>query len=73
MPTPLAPLVQKFFAERLISQFGASSNTIASYRDTFRLFLEFADVQSRLTSKDMNISDIDSELFEHSSKNIARL
>ena len=72
VPTPLAPLVQKFFAERLISQFGASSNTIASYRDTFRLLLEFADVKRRLTSNDMDISDIDSELFANFSNIRAR-
>ena len=36
IPTPLAPLVQRFFTERLSCQLGASSNTIASYRDTFR-------------------------------------
>lgn len=32
MPTPLVPLAQKFFTERLISRFGAGTNTIASYR-----------------------------------------
>ena len=35
VPTPLAPLVQRFFTERLINQLAASANTIASYRDTF--------------------------------------
>ena len=56
------PLVQKFFTERLISQLGASPNTIASYRDTFRLLLEFAEAQCGVESTDMNISDIDAEL-----------
>ena len=56
VPTPLAPLVQKFFTERLISQLGASANTIASYRDTFRLLLEFAEAQCGLASTDMDIS-----------------
>ncbi len=57
VPTPLAPLVQKFFTERLISQLGASANTIASYRDTFRLLLEFAEARCGLASTDMDISD----------------
>ena len=33
----LAPTVQAFFTERLITQRNASPHTIAAYRDTFRL------------------------------------
>lgn len=39
-------LLQGFFTRRLMQQRQASSHTIASYRDTFRLLLQFA--QSRL-------------------------
>jgi len=58
--TALAPTLQAFFTDRLISQRGASPHTIAAYRDTFRLlpgfavgcllrwYREGADVQSRL-------------------------
>jgi site-specific recombinase XerD len=42
----LAPLLERFFAQRLISQRQASPHTISSYRDTFRLLLRF--VQQRL-------------------------
>lgn len=38
----LAPTVQAFFTERLITQRNASPHTIAAYRDTFRLLLRFA-------------------------------
>ena len=38
----LAPCLQAFFTERLITQRRASAHTIASYRDTFRLLLGFA-------------------------------
>jgi integrase/recombinase XerD len=38
----LAPTLQAFFTERLIRQRQASPNTIAAYRDTFRLLLRFA-------------------------------
>ena len=62
VPTPLAPLVQKFFTERLISRLGASPNTIASYRDTFRLLLAFAEARCAVESTDMDVSDIDAEL-----------
>ncbi|MGH9223210.1 MAG: site-specific integrase, partial [Acidimicrobiales bacterium] len=40
--TALAPTLQAFFTERLLSQRGASPNTVAAYRDTFRLLLAFA-------------------------------
>jgi len=38
----VAPLLQKFFLERLLRERGASPHTVASYRDTFRLLLVFA-------------------------------
>ncbi len=40
--TPLAPLLERFFTQRLLQQRQASPHTIASYRDTFRLLLKFA-------------------------------
>ena len=44
--TPLAPLLEAFFTERLRRQTAASPNTVAAYRDAFRLLLHFA--QERL-------------------------
>ena len=38
-------LLETFFTRRLIAQRRASPHTIASYRDTFRLLLQFADKQ----------------------------
>ena len=35
-------LLQDFFHRRLVAQRGASAHTIASYRDTFTLFLGYA-------------------------------
>ena len=37
-----APLLERFFTQRLMTQCNASPHTIAAYRDTFRLFLRFA-------------------------------
>ena len=37
--TLLAPALQAFFTDRLITQRNASPQTIAAYRDTFRLLL----------------------------------
>jgi site-specific recombinase XerD len=39
---PLAPLLERFFTQRLLQQRQASPHTIRSYRDTFRLLLRFA-------------------------------
>ena len=36
-------LLERFFLQRLIAQRQASPHTIASYRDTFRLLLRFAN------------------------------
>jgi hypothetical protein len=40
--TALAPILQGFFTDKLIRQRRAGPNTIAAYRDTCRLLLEFA-------------------------------
>ena len=44
--TSLAPLLQAFFTDRLMTQYGASPHTIASYRDTFKLLLSFVHLGS---------------------------
>ena len=45
-PANLPALLQSFFTTRLMAQRKVSAHTIASYRDTFRLLLQFA--QKRL-------------------------
>jgi integrase/recombinase XerD len=52
-------LLETFFTRRLIAQRKASPHTIASYRDTFRLLLQFAEQRlakapSSLTIEDLN-------------------
>jgi len=42
----LAPLLERFFTQRLMQQRQASPHTISSYRDTFRMLLKFT--QQRL-------------------------
>src|SRR3982750_1608502 len=58
-PANLAALLQSFFTTRLMAQRRASPHTIASYRDTFRLLLQFAEKRlakapSKLTIEDLN-------------------
>jgi integrase/recombinase XerD len=59
----LAPTMQSFFTERLLAQRRASPNTVASYRDTFRLLLGFAQrrtgkAPSKLQLEDLNAATI---------------
>lgn len=51
-------LLQCFFAERLIRQFGASPHTVASYRDTFRLLFRFASDGLGRAPSDLTIDDL---------------
>jgi site-specific recombinase XerD len=62
-------LLERFFTQRLIAQRRVSSHTIASYRDTFRLLLQFIEKRlhkppSRLTLTDLDPSVIGAFLDE---------
>jgi hypothetical protein len=59
----LAPTMQAFFTERLQRQRQASPNTIAAYRDTFRLLLAFAEQQIGKTPSQIRVADLDAELI----------
>lgn len=52
-------LLQRFFTDRLIGQLGASSHTVACYRDTFRLLLRFAAKQLGQTPCKLQIEKLD--------------
>jgi integrase/recombinase XerD len=55
--TALAPLLQSFITGRLIAQRRSSSQTIASYRDTFRLLLGFASAKTGKKPCALDIAD----------------
>ena len=57
--TPLAPLLETFFSERLQRQRQASPHTIASYRDAFRLLLCFAEKHLGKTPCHLLLADVD--------------
>ena len=48
-PTLVGPLSQFFFTDYLIAQRRVSPQTIASYRDTFRLLLKFVDHETGIS------------------------
>src|SRR6266849_1986646 len=58
----LPTLLQRFFTDRLTAQLQASPNTIAGYRDTFRLLLRFASQRLNRTPTLLRIDDLDSGL-----------
>lgn len=60
--SPLAPLLETFFTERLLKQRQVSPHTVASYRDTFRLLLAFAKRRLGKDPSDLLLSDLDAEL-----------
>ena len=55
-------LLQEFFHRRLIAQRGASAHTIASYRDTFTLFLGYAAERTGRTPSALTLSDLDAPM-----------
>jgi integrase/recombinase XerD len=61
--TALAPTLEAFLTERLMAQRGASPNTVASYRDTFRLLLRFAAGQKGKRPCELDFSDLDAALI----------
>lgn len=57
-----APLLEGFFTQRLMHQRRASAHTIASYRDTFRLLLQFVHERLRKAPSALMLEDIDAPL-----------
>ena len=61
--TPLAPLLEAFFTERLCNQRQASANTVSAYRDTFRLLLTFAEKRRKKRPSALLLADLDAPLI----------
>jgi hypothetical protein len=51
----LPSLIQRFFTDRLLVQLGASSCTVAAYRDAFRLLFQYATATLRRAPSDLRI------------------
>jgi integrase/recombinase XerD len=60
--TDLAPVLQGFFTDRLARQKKASPNTIAAYRDTFRILLAFAQAKTGKPPNQLSLADLDATL-----------
>jgi len=62
-PVSLAPLLERFFTHRLLQQRQVSPHTIASYRDTFRLFLKFAHQRLQTPPARLSLAAVDAPLI----------
>ena len=55
-------LMQDFFLRRLVQQRGASTRTIESYRDAFRLLIAFAEQRTGTPPSALQLADLDAPL-----------
>jgi len=61
--TALAPTLELFFTQRLITQQHASPNTVTAYRDTFRLLLGYAHDSTATPPAKLQLEDLDAPLI----------
>ena len=55
----LAVLLQDFFCQHLVVQRNVSPQTVASYRDAFRLLLRYAAERTRKSPVTLTLQDLD--------------
>ena len=55
----LAPTLEAFFTERLVNQRHASVNTVAAYRDAWRLVLRYAQNRTGKQPCQLDLTDLD--------------
>ena len=56
-------LLQQFFVQRLMQQLHASPRTVAAYRDSFRLLLDFAHRRLRKQPAELTLEDLNASLI----------
>jgi integrase/recombinase XerD len=61
--TSFPTLLQQFFLERLIQQRNVSTQTVAAYRDCFRLLLQFAQRHLNKAPEQLAVADLDASLI----------
>ncbi len=62
-PLSVAPLLERFFTQRLMQQRQASPHTVASYRDTFRQFLRFVQQRLHRSPSRLRFEEMDAPLI----------
>ena len=61
MEINLSTLIQHFFCRRLIAQRNVSSQTIAGYRDSFRLLFRYAQKKLKKDPADLRLEDLNAD------------
>jgi len=59
----LPPTLQAFFTERLVRQRHSSSQTVAAYRDSLKLLVDFASRKLRKQPSQLDIADLDANVI----------
>jgi site-specific recombinase XerD len=62
-PASFAPLLERFFMQRLMRERQVSPHTISSYRDTFRQFLKFVQQRLHKPPAKLGFEEIDAPLI----------
>src|SRR5207247_10560752 len=62
-PVLIASLLEAFFTRRLLRERGVSPNTVAAYRDAFRLLLGFAQRRLSKVPSELTVADLDAPLI----------
>jgi integrase/recombinase XerD len=77
--TTLAPTLEAYFTDRLLCQQRVSPNTVASYRDAFRLLLAFVQQKTDTPPSRLALTQLDAptigaflEYLEHERDNSPR-
>jgi site-specific recombinase XerD len=75
----IADPIRGFFENHLVSQRGLSTNTVLAYRDSMKLFLQFASDHHRKSCMDLTVEDLTADTvrkflkhLEHVRKNTVR-
>jgi integrase/recombinase XerD len=61
--TLAGPLLQRYFTDYLIAQRRLSPQTLASYRDTFRLLLQFVQSELKIEPSRLAVDQLDAEVI----------
>ncbi len=61
--TEIAPSLQAYFTKRMMAEANMSPNTVASYRDTFRLLIGFVAGQCDKAPSELSFSDLDAPMI----------
>jgi integrase/recombinase XerD len=61
--TSLAPILQAFLTDHLMTQRRVSPHTVAAYRDTFKLLLRFANSRSGKQPTRLDLADLNAPLI----------